>query len=145
MKQGEITIELKQLRFFAFHGLYKKEKELGGQFEVNLAVSFYSGINIIKSIKKTINYELLFDLLKSEMQTPRDLLETLAMELAEKINKQFRKSEPLWIDKKYLLRNTSFYLIDDEVLFDEANNTIATNNEEKFNYYRSRLETYLYH
>ena len=63
----------------------------------------------------------------------------------EKINKQFRKSEPLWIDKKYLLRNTSFYLIDDEVLFDEANNTIATNNEEKFNYYRSRLETYLYH
>ena len=63
----------------------------------------------------------------------------------EKINTEFRKSEPLWVNKKYLLRNTSFYLIDDEVLFDEANNTIATNNEEKFNYYRSRLETYLYH
>ena len=98
MKQGEITIELKQLRFFAFHGLYKKEKELGGQFEVNLAVSFYPDSNIIKSIKKTINYELLFDLLKSEMQTPRDLLETLAMELAEKINKQFPGIKKICID-----------------------------------------------
>ena len=98
MKQGEITIELKQLRFFAFHGLYKKEKELGGQFEVNLAVSFYPGINIIKSIKKTINYELLFDLLKAEMQIPRDLLETLAMELAEKINKQFPEVKKICID-----------------------------------------------
>lgn len=62
----------------------------------------------------------------------------------KKINKQFRKSEPLWVNKKYLLRTTSFYLVDDDVLFDEANNTIATNNEEKFNYYRSKLETYLY-
>ena len=89
MMKGEMTIELKKLRFFAFHGLYKKEKELGGQFEVNLAVSFYPGEKNIRSIKKTINYEHLFDFLKSEMQVPRDLLETLAMEVVEKMKLKF--------------------------------------------------------
>lgn len=60
------------------------------------------------------------------------------------VKKQFQKTEELWLNKKYLLRDTSFYLIDDDVLFDEANMTIATNNEEKFNYYRPKLRTYLY-
>lgn len=98
MTEGALTIELKQLRFFAFHGLYKSEKELGGQFEVNLAVSFIPGNKIIKSIKKTINYEHLFDLLKSEMQIPRDLLETLAIELAEKIKMKFPEVKKICID-----------------------------------------------
>ena len=96
--QGELTIELKQLRFFAFHGLYKSEKELGGQFEINLAVSFYPGNKVIKTIKKTVNYELLFDLLKSEMQIPRDLLETLVMEIAEKIKVKFPEVIRVCID-----------------------------------------------
>ena len=63
----------------------------------------------------------------------------------DKVKREFKKSEDIWIDKKYLLRNTSFYLIDDEVLLDEANMTLATNNKDKFNYYRSKIETYLYH
>lgn len=63
----------------------------------------------------------------------------------DEIKKAFRKTEELWIDKKYLLRPTSFYLIDDEVLFDEANKTLATNNTEKMDYYKSIFETYNYH
>jgi hypothetical protein len=63
----------------------------------------------------------------------------------EKVKSKFRKIEELWVDKMYLIRPVSFYLIDDEVLFDKANMTIATNNEEKFNYYRSIFETYSYH
>lgn len=58
------------------------------------------------------------------------------------VKKQFEKSEKLWIDKKYLLRDTSFYLIDDEVLFDEANMTLASNNQEKISYYKSKISTY---
>jgi hypothetical protein len=63
----------------------------------------------------------------------------------DKVKSKFRKIEELWPDKMYIIRPTSFYLIDDEVLFDQANMTIATNNEEKFNYYRTIFETYLYH
>ncbi len=63
----------------------------------------------------------------------------------EKVKSKFLKIVELWVDKMYLIRPVSFYLIDGEVLFDQANMTIATNNEEKFNYYRSIFETYLYH
>lgn len=62
----------------------------------------------------------------------------------EEVKKVFSKTESLWIDKKYLLRPTSFYLIDDEVLFDEANMTLASNNKEKMEYYQSQLKTYNY-
>ena len=94
---GEMTIELKQLRFFAFHGLYKKEKELGGQFEVNLSVSFCPDENGINSLNSTINYEQLFDFLKIEMQQPRELLETLVMEIAEKIKKKYPQVKKVMI------------------------------------------------
>ena len=94
---GEITIELKQLRFFAYHGLYKNEKELGGQFEIDLSVSFYPAENEIRAIKNTINYEQLFEFLKHEMQETRDLLETLAMEITEKIHLQFPKVKKVGI------------------------------------------------
>jgi hypothetical protein len=61
------------------------------------------------------------------------------------VKKQFQKIEELWINKKYLLRDTSFYLIDDEVIFDEANMTLASNNHVKISYYKSIFETYNYH
>jgi dihydroneopterin aldolase len=35
-----ITIELKQLRFLAYHGLYAEERKTGNEFEINLSVSF---------------------------------------------------------------------------------------------------------
>lgn len=62
-----------------------------------------------------------------------------------KVKSKFKKIDAIWIDKMYIICPVSFYLIDDEVLFDEANMTLATNNKEKFEYYRSILDTYLYH
>jgi dihydroneopterin aldolase len=85
---GEMTIELKQLRFFSYHGLYLEEKKNGGEYEVNMTLSFYPP-GKIKSLKETINYESLFKFLKDEMDQPRELLETLTMEIAEKIHERF--------------------------------------------------------
>lgn len=61
------------------------------------------------------------------------------------IKKEFKKIEDLWVDKKYLLRPVSFYLIDDEILYDEANCTLASNNEEKLKYWKSAFKTFNYH
>ena len=36
---GMISIELKRLRFLAYHGLYAEEKKTGNEFEVNLVVN----------------------------------------------------------------------------------------------------------
>jgi 7,8-dihydroneopterin aldolase/epimerase/oxygenase len=83
---GLITIELKQLRFHAFHGLYAEEKKTGNEFEVSLAVSFESDEQIITSLDQSVNYARLYELISSEMRQQRDLLETFVMELAEKIH-----------------------------------------------------------
>ncbi len=83
---GLMTIELKNLRFHAFHGLYIEETKTGNEFEVNLAVSFLPASGTITGITDTVNYGELYQLLKTEMQKPRQLLETLAMELSELIH-----------------------------------------------------------
>jgi dihydroneopterin aldolase len=83
-----ITIELKQLRFFAYHGLYAEEQKTGNEFEITLAVSFSPESQVLH-LTDTVDYVKLYELLKVEMQKPRHLLETLAMELAEIIHDAF--------------------------------------------------------
>jgi dihydroneopterin aldolase len=84
-----ITIELKQLRFLAYHGLYAEERKTGNEFEIDLFVSYQPSSGTITGISDTVNYSELYALLKTEMQKPRDLLETLVMELAEVIHVSF--------------------------------------------------------
>jgi dihydroneopterin aldolase len=86
---GLITIELKQLRFLAYHGLYAEERKTGNEFEINLSVSYQPSSGTITGISDTVNYSELYKLLKTEMQNPRHLLETLVMELAEAIHISF--------------------------------------------------------
>ena len=86
---GEITIELKKLRFFAYHGLYAEERKTGNEFEVNLTVSYTPVSGTITHLDDTVNYTMLYELLKAEMQKPRDLLETFVMEVAEHIHSSF--------------------------------------------------------
>lgn len=86
---GIMIIELKGLRFHAFHGLFPEEKETGNNFEVNLLVSFVPNCAIIRNLDSTIDYARLYELLRVEMQKPRTLLETLAMEIAELIHSLF--------------------------------------------------------
>lgn len=83
-----ITIKLNQLRFFAYHGLYPEEKKIGAEFEVNLEIS-YSPPEKITALDETVNYEKIYELLKSEMQKPRELLETLVMEVTQVIHLSF--------------------------------------------------------
>ena len=86
---GTITIELKKLRFFAYHGLYPEERKTGNEFEVNLSVSFSTDEAIITKLDASINYEKLYELVKAEMKEHRDLMETFVMELSEKIHAAF--------------------------------------------------------
>ncbi len=86
-----ITVELKQLHFFAYHGLYAEERKTGNEFEVNLFVSYLPASGMITGISDTVNYVQLYELLKSEMQKPRDLLETFVMEVSEIIHLSFPK------------------------------------------------------
>jgi 7,8-dihydroneopterin aldolase/epimerase/oxygenase len=87
--EGMITVELKQLRFFAHHGLYAEEKKTGNEFEVNLSVFYLPNQGTVTDISETINYALLYELVKNEMARPTGLLETVTMNIAAKIRTTF--------------------------------------------------------
>ena len=88
---GEFIIELKELQFFAYHGLYREEKKVGGEFVVNATVKFKSKEIKITRVDETVNYVSLYEIVKEEMNQPTDLLETVAQTITEKIHQQFSK------------------------------------------------------
>lgn len=86
---ASMTIELRGLRFHAFHGLYEEEKKTGNEFGVELRADYIPPEGIITSLEDTVNYVALFEILQAAMKEPRALLETLAMEIAETIHARF--------------------------------------------------------
>jgi len=86
---SEFTIELKDLYFFSYHGLHEEERIVGGEFSVDLFAKYISGENTITIIEETINYAILYEIVKIEMNQPRDLLETLAQSITERIQIKF--------------------------------------------------------
>lgn len=86
---NQITIELKNLRFFGYHGIYENEKKIGNEFEVNLKVILKPDVKVITDLDQSINYVKLFELIRTKMKKTTGLLETWAMQTAEDIHDQF--------------------------------------------------------
>lgn len=99
---SEITIELKSVLFFAFHGLHEEEGKTGNEYEVDLSVRFISDGKMVTKIDETIDYVKLFEIVKQEMEQPRKLLETVAISITEKIQEHFSevKEVQVRINKK---------------------------------------------
>jgi len=98
-----IAIKLRQLRFFAHHGLYEEERKVSNEFMVDLDVYFESSVPVITRMSETINYIKLYELVKKHMLQTRDLLETLATVITEDIHQSYRqvKKVSIVITKKY--------------------------------------------
>lgn len=84
-----ITLHLEKLRFFAYHGLYELEKRIGNEFELDVLLAFKQEKPLVQHINDTINYAIVFDIIKEEMQQPRELLETFISELALRLKNNF--------------------------------------------------------
>lgn len=84
-----MTIELCNLRFHAFHGLYPEEQITGNEFEVNLFMAYETNKEIIDKIDETINYAAAYQIVKKQMSLRTDLLETLAMRIAKELYAAF--------------------------------------------------------
>jgi dihydroneopterin aldolase len=78
------TIHLNKLAFFAHHGLHDEEAITGTRFEVDVSIKF-DAPGKISSIHETINYASVYDIVKTHMEHPVALLETLAQNISEDI------------------------------------------------------------
>ncbi|HEV8272315.1 MAG TPA: dihydroneopterin aldolase [Chitinophagaceae bacterium] len=99
---SEFTIELRGLEFFSFHGLYEEEKKVGGEFVVDVIAKFPAQDHKLTSIDETVNYAALFAIVNEEMTQPRELLETVAQAIADKIYAKYTviKEIEIRIEKK---------------------------------------------
>lgn len=86
---SQFIIQLNKLRFYSPHGLFAEEAQTGNAFEVNLSLTTEAPANVVNSLEQTINYAEVYRITKTIFEVRRDLLETLAMEIAESLKKAF--------------------------------------------------------
>ena len=83
-------IILKDMHFFAYHGLLPQEAVVGNEYVVNLTLSVdISRAMQTDDVNDTVNYANVYQAVKAEMQQPSKLLEHVAGRIAHHILKDF--------------------------------------------------------
>jgi len=83
-------IELKSMKFYAYHGVSKQETKVGNTFVVDVSYS-YPMDKACQSddIQDTVNYADVYKVVKSEMKRPSKLIEHLTARISAKLKSEF--------------------------------------------------------
>lgn len=89
---GLIAIE--GMKFYAYHGYYPEERKIGGWYTVDV----YVETNVDKTaqddnLEGTINYETIFRIVRMEMQTESQLIESVAHRILNRMKGLFGTME----------------------------------------------------
>lgn len=95
------TISLHNCKFYAHHGLHAEESIVGTTFEVSVSACFETEA-IITSIKQTINYVNMYDIVKKHFEQPRPLLESLVQDISADIYAEYPAIQSIEINIKKL-------------------------------------------
>ena len=95
-----VTVRLHNLLFNAYHGIHEEEKILGNEYIVNAAFEFHEKDEVIIHINDTINYEIIYNIIKERMNIPTPLLETVVMEAGNTIHNTFPDLKSIFISIK---------------------------------------------
>lgn len=83
-------ILLKDLRFYAYHGVFENERSTGNEFIVNLSVSIPFKTEIEEDdLEATVSYADLYEIVEKEMKKPRKLLETVTAGVYNQIHLKY--------------------------------------------------------
>ena len=89
---GLIAVE--GLQFYSHHGYYKEEQVLGGKYIVDI----YMRLNIDEAaetdnLKKTVNYEEIYQLTKNEMEVHAKLIEHVCKRILDRVKAKYPNVE----------------------------------------------------
>jgi dihydroneopterin aldolase len=91
-----VKIELIELEFYAYHGVYSEEQKKGNNFIVNLSVEGdFDGAVHHDDLSATVDYEKLYAVIADEMQVPSKLLEHVAGRILDRIVKGHREIQAI--------------------------------------------------
>ena len=86
MMDKEGIIELKDLRFRAYHGCLPQERIVGADYNVSLRCTMdLRKAAATDDLRHTVDYSLLYNIVKSEMGTPVNLLEHVAGKILKNV------------------------------------------------------------
>ncbi len=85
-------VALNGLQFKAYHGYYDEEREKGNQFEVDIVIKT-DFIDAAKSddLDLAVNYEVLYSIIKDEMQISAALLENVVLRIANRVLREIKQ------------------------------------------------------
>lgn len=91
-----MKILLEKMRFHAFHGVMPEETIVGGEYEVSIALDTdFSKAMETDDLKGTINYAIVFDLVRQEMHIPSKLIEHVAGRIMKSVKQNFPQVEAI--------------------------------------------------
>lgn len=83
-------VKVKGLKFHAFHGCHPQERAVGGKFELDIEVE--TDIKMAAQsddLTHTIDYVKLMQIAEKHMKTRRDLIETVAQNIANEVKGEY--------------------------------------------------------
>lgn len=97
------TISLHGAEFFAYHGFYPQEQQLGSTFMVDVDVTFTTIANSLNDeLTDTIDYEQLYHIVDEQMKQTKKLIETVASNIARELKDRFKFVEEIKVTIKKL-------------------------------------------
>ena len=88
--KSEGYIFLRGLRFHAFHGVMPQERQVGGDFILDIRVGYpLERAMTSDEVQDTLNYASLYELVAQEMGQPSKLLEHVAGRIVKAIGNAF--------------------------------------------------------
>ena len=86
MELKQSYIALRNMRFFGRHGVMEQEQVTGGDFVMTVRVGYdVTRAMASDNVDDTLNYAVLYELIRQEMDKPSKLLEHVAGRIAERI------------------------------------------------------------
>lgn len=89
-------ISLENMEFHAYHGCLEHEQTLGNTFIVNVSIELDTKLaGETDKLEHTLNYQLVYNVVKAEMEIPSKLIEHVAQRIVDNIMLSFPQIQAL--------------------------------------------------
>ena len=83
-------IILENMEFHAFHGCMEHEKNIGNTFLVTVKINIdTTQAGISDNLEDTLNYQLIYNVIRTQMEIRSNLIEHLASRIVDAVMEQF--------------------------------------------------------
>ncbi|MDX1479520.1 MAG: dihydroneopterin aldolase [Saprospiraceae bacterium] len=98
---GLITLE--GMSFYAHHGYYTDERKRGNNYVVDVQISYdLEAAGVSDDLDDALNYEIVYQVCRKEMNNPRHLIESVARSIAHGIKGHFPDTDHVRVKVKKL-------------------------------------------